>query len=591
MATIFERNYRLGIVVDIAKALAPPAFASYVIVHRILPPSIVGGFFYQACWHYWIIAVFWLLWDQFEQWKGRREAERMSAVYLPRVKGKWLGNLDLGITMLNGMREGYMSESLEQFFGDNETINFGVFWTDVYVSRNPAVAQTVLTQTFENFQKGSELRSAFYGMLGQGIFASDGARAKAHRAVMRPFFSKDRVRDFNTIDRYVDKALALMQERATQGLSIDVQDLFGRFTMDAAGEFLFGSKDFNTLDQPLAFPGKGDVAGWEASARGPYGELVQAFDRLQEITAIRGISGKWWALQEFWTNKTRKHSKIADSFLLPLVIKALENKKLRGDKKCDIQEGDFIDHLVDATTDIKEIRDELYNVLVASQGTTAVTLAATLYLLSLHPEVVVKAREEVMTHLPVGTPTYDDIRKMVYLRGILNEALRLFPPNPLNARTSKTATLIPGDQRTGGKPIYVPAEKRVCYIALALHSNKDIWGDNADQFVPERWVDGDKAAQRTPKPQLFAFGGGPRICPGQEFAYIEASLMLIRMFQIFDKFALRQREDAPPSSLPPKSWRGAPGRKGIEEIWPTLAVVLSIKGGVWVQMGLAQNDS
>ncbi|KAF8338720.1 uncharacterized protein EI90DRAFT_3038884 [Cantharellus anzutake] len=65
--------------------------------------------------------------------------------------------------------------------------------------------------------------------------------------------------------------------------------------------------------------------------------------------------------------------------------------------------------------------------------------------------------------------------------------------------------------------------------------------------------------------------------------------MMIRILQTFDTFTLRQKEDAPDGSYPPPSWKGAPGRKGIEEVWPGMAITLFVKGGCWVHMSPADS--
>jgi hypothetical protein len=202
--------------------------------------------------------------------------------------------------------------------------------------------------------------------------------------------------------------------------------------MDAAGEFLFGSKEFNTLDQPLPVPSSDGIDANAAGAdQGPYGESVIA---LQEIIALRSISGRWWAMREFWKDDTIGYNKFVDRFVLPLVQKALDNKMLRGEKKCDVQEGNLVDHMADTTSNVKLIRDEVsyelspmgvlslvadcvifcckFNLLIAARDTTAAMLTFTVYLLSLHPEILVKLRKEVVSIVPSGPPTFDDMRKM-----------------------------------------------------------------------------------------------------------------------------------------------------------------------------------
>ncbi|KAG8924692.1 Cytochrome P450 52A3, partial [Tulasnella sp. 417] len=107
---------------------------------------------------------------------------------------------------------------------------------------------------------------------------------------------------------------------------------------------------------------------------------------------------------------------------------------------------------------------------------------------------------------------------------------------------------------------------------------KDLWGDDADEFNPERWMDPDRARRIASDPFMFLpFNGGPRICLGQQFAYNEASFVLVRLLQKFSRITLAQDEAAPASALPPASWKEAKGRKRVEKVWPKTALTLYSK--------------
>ncbi len=151
-----------------------------------------------------------------------------------------------------------------------------------------------------------------------------------------------------------------MRERAQSGLSIDVQDLFQRFTLDTGCELFFGAKDFNTLDLPLPFPGKVELGvKGSAAPEGPNGKFLEAIDRLQELTFLRVLRGRFWAMNEFWKDEMKEYIKIVNQFVYPLVTKALEKKRVRGDRRCDADDGNLVDHLADATNDAKLIRDQV----------------------------------------------------------------------------------------------------------------------------------------------------------------------------------------------------------------------------------------
>jgi len=235
------------------------------------------------------------------------------------------------------------------------------------------------------------------------------------------------------------------------------------------------------------------------------------------------------------------------------------------------------------------IRDELLNILLASRDTTAALLTFTTYLLALHPAVFKTLREEVIKVCgPDGQPTYESVRELKYMRAVLNEVLRLFPPVPVNARSSLThaAVLPPSPFSRPNAPLYCPSNTTFLYIPLVLHRRKDLWGEDADEFKPERWIEEEGVKRFTANPMMWLpFNAGPRICLGQQFAYNEASFFLVRLLQKFDRVTLAP-ECQPEGSLPPESWKTSkvgPPRKRIEKCWPLSAITLYAKGGLWVR--------
>jgi len=236
------------------------------------------------------------------------------------------------------------------------------------------------------------------------------------------------------------------------------------------------------------------------------------------------------------------------------------------------------------TTDIFH-KSQLFNVLLAARDEVASLLTFVTYALSIHPHVTAKLREEVINIVPEGLPSFDQIREMKYLRAVINETLRLFPSVVLAGRTVKRSALLPPDRTSGGKPIFIPGnETSVLYSFMLMQRRKDLWGEDADHFIPERWTD------REVESNLFTFlpfSIGPRTCLGQSFAYNQTSFVLIRLLQVLDSFELCQKEDAPPGSYPQESWRNASGRKSMEQVWPRAAVALFVEGGLWIKPHLA----
>jgi len=212
------------------------------------------------------------------------------------------------------------------------------------------------------------------------------------------------------------------------------------------------------------------------------------------------------------------------------------------------------------------------------------------------PHVAEKLRAEVLENCgPDASATYERIKDLKYMRAVINETLRLFPPVPLNVRESRPppCLLPPSDptypkSENYGMPLYMPGSTPIIYLPLIVQRNKTLWGPDADEFDPERWIQPERVAKYVANPAMFApFSAGPRICIGQNYAYNEISYFLVKLLQQFDRFTLVPKVQ-PEGSLPPPEWQDREGRQRIEKIWPSAAMTLYVKGGMWVNFHKAK---
>ncbi|KAG9088466.1 hypothetical protein FRC07_012573 [Ceratobasidium sp. 392] len=117
-----------------------------------------------------------------------------------------------------------------------------------------------------------------------------------------------------------------------------------------------------------------------------------------------------------------------------------------------------------------------------------------------------------------------------------------------------------------------------------MHRRKDLWGPDADDFDPDRWIDERLNKYLTPNPFIFLpFNAGPRICLGQQFAYNESSFFLVRLLQRVESIDLAP-EAHPEGTLPPKRWQNGTGRQLYEKVWPRSHLTIYSNGGMWVRM-------
>jgi cytochrome P450 len=205
------------------------------------------------------------------------------------------------------------------------------------------------------------------------------------------------------------------------------------------------------------------------------------------------------------------------------------------------------------------VRDETLNILLAGRDTTASLLTSTLYALSQNPGVLARLRAEILSVVgPARAPVPDDIRAMKYLRAVLNETMRLFPPVPFNSRRTVVPAIWPS-KTPGEAPFYIPAGTRAMYSVLLMHRRADLWGPDAAVFDPERFLDPERVRILTANNFIFLpFNAGPRICLGQQFAYNEASCFLVRLLQAYS--AVQLAPDAQPVESKPR-WEGR------EKVW------------------------
>ncbi|KAF8314508.1 cytochrome P450 monooxygenase CYP63 [Clavulina sp. PMI_390] len=598
------RNYRAYVAVLFLNLLVPPLLLATLASRLLLSQD--SAWIIRALWYLLATPIYWTVRIQYGDWANRRRAKKLGAVMAPEIHGKWPGNLDTLAIFAKSRQSGYAAASIQELFdslGKNvHTINLRVLWQDGIITRDHHVMKQVLATGFDDFAKG---RSRLHDLLGDGVFNTDGAEWKAHRALTRPFFARERVTDFEHFDKYSNKVIDALRKRTEDGESIDLQDLFTRFTLDAAGEFLFGVPDFNTLDAPLPRPGQTTLGPKGSSPpetqSTPYTDFVKAFEGTLVAIAPRVMRGSLWPFWELSTNATSKYNKTISDWMRPFVRGAIEAKKARvklteknGDANIAAPDaGSLLDHIAQSTEDEKLIGDELINILLASRDTTACLLSFLIYLLALHPDKLARLREEILSEVPSGAPSYDNVRRLKYLRACLNETLRIFPPVPFNVKdTTKPTVLRTSELNPDGSPkmIYVPyANTPVRYATITMQQRKDLWGSDATEFIPERWIERESVNEITADPFKFiAFNAGPRICLGQNFAYNEASFLVIRILQNFDSFQVRQREDAPAGCLPPKEWKEKSGhRQAVEEVWPKVAATLYSRGGIWIKMKIA----
>ncbi|KAF8002599.1 hypothetical protein HF325_003564 [Metschnikowia pulcherrima] len=203
------------------------------------------------------------------------------------------------------------------------------------------------------------------------------------------------------------------------------------------------------------------------------------------------------------------------------------------------------------TKNPRVLQDQLLNIMVAGRDTTAGLLSFTMFELSRHPQVWGRLKEEVYARFGKGTAedidkiTFESLKKCEYLKWILNEALRLYPSVPVNFRDATKDTTLPvGGGKDEKSPLFVPKGTTVAYTVYYTHRLKEVYGEDAEEFKPERWASQPKLGW-----SYVPFNGGPRICLGQQFALTEASYTIVRLLQLFPNLTSAYSGPYPPKKM------------------------------------------
>lgn len=170
-----------------------------------------------------------------------------------------------------------------------------------------------------------------------------------------------------------------------------------------------------------------------------------------------------------------------------------------------------------------QLRDEVMTLVLAGHETTANALAWTFYLLGQHPPALRKLRAEIDDVLEGAMPAPEKLRAMPTLTQTIDEVLRLYPPAWVVERQANEADVIAGYR--------VEKDTVVGVSAYLIHRDPEYW-ENPEGFDPERFSP-ERSASR-PKLAYIPFGAGPRFCIGNNFALMEAQLIVARILQRVD---------------------------------------------------------
>ncbi|KAK8865776.1 hypothetical protein IAR55_000923 [Kwoniella newhampshirensis] len=561
------------------KTVVLPPLLTYLILHLATtssPNALVRIGLYVFS-----FPISYVLRSQLSSFSSTRQAKKLGAIDIPRVKGRWPLNLDILRDWARSGSEdevGRMMLLLERQYG--KTYNTRVLGEDQIISTDPPVLKHVLIDDFENFVKGQKFKDRAEAFLGDGIFNSDGERWRFHRALLRPFFHPNHV----FAQLFTPHIEAFVSSLPTSGEAFDIQARLGSLSLQIAVMWMCG-EDLSTVSSNAS-------PEWIAAKEG----LGKAMTKGQRVVGRRVKIGTVWPLFELGHDPLAEPMRVIRAFFQPIIDRAMERKRQRQASR-ESDETKFIDMLVNVTDDRKLVEDQLINVLLAARDTLTSCLTFCVYSLALHPKIAKKLQDEIIkVARQDGAITKEVIRDCKYSRAFINEVLRLFPPVPLNIRRTLRPSLLPTSK--GGAPMYMPGNTSIIIATVLLQRDKSVWGEDADVFDPERWM--GAGLGQSEREGFISWNIGPRMCLGQPFALTATHAFLVllaRHLRMLESEGAGGAEslvlahDAQPmDTVMPEAWKTPGGndgraREGRDTMWVVADVVLAIKGGLWVRIG------
>ncbi|XP_062001764.1 cytochrome P450 704C1-like [Rosa rugosa] len=395
-----------------------------------------------------------------------------------------------------------------------------IYTTD---SRN---IEHVVKTNFAHYSKGVFNKEIMCDIFGQGIFIVDGEKWKHQRKLASYEFSTRVLRDFScsVFRRSAAKLVKIIFEFSDSNRVFDMQDLLMRCTLDSIFKVGFGA-ELNCL---------------EGSSKEGI-EFMKAVDESTALTYWRFVD-PLWKLKRFLNIGSeaalKKYVKVIRDFVHQLIK---SKRELLADQKPGDDKEDILSRfLLESEKNPEEMNDKylsdiILNFMIAGKDTSANTLSWFFYMLSKNPLIQEKASQEVrnvvgLNHEAnvdefVASITDATLEQMHYLHATITETLRLYPAVPVDGRCAEIDDILPDGFR-------VKKGDGVNYMTYAMGRMPYIWGKDAEDFRPERWLK-DGIFQPESPFKFVAFHAGPRICLGKDFAYRQMKILAMALLYFF----------------------------------------------------------
>lgn len=306
-----------------------------------------------------------------------------------------------------------------------------------------------------------------------------------------------------------------LREHARHGNPFDMRELMQYYAFDVIGEITVGSR-FGLMEDAGDKSGVIDAIDGLIYNAATFGTVPEVFLAVFHVASFLKLPSPF--------------QKILDFINLNIQNRVSGKTKSREDRQ------DFLDKLLPLEKEGKATRRDTLDAcgsnVAAGSDTTAISLAAVFAYLAMHPAVLARLRQELDDAMNNGTISdpikFREAQGLPYLRAVINESLRVHPAvgAPLTRVLGKDGANLAGH--------YFPPGSEVGVNPWVMHQDEDIFGPDASQYKPERWLTDDAEKLSTMERNFLAFGAGPRVCIGKNISLLEMNKVIPQIVRKFD---------------------------------------------------------
>ncbi len=424
--------------------------------------------------------------------------------------------LDIVFEVLLSLRKQKRNASFEELFNKyGSTFKSRVYNTQKIFTIEPKNLQAVFATDFDSWGVEPVRLFFFEPFVGRGVMTTDGASWQHSRDLIRPTFSRVQLTNLSTYDVHVNRLLDLIP---SNGAIVDLKPLFEKLALDSSTELLFG-----TSTASLARNTSIDAEAF-----------LRAYNYGQSGVGRRMQLLPWNFLtrdQQFW-----RSCATARAFVAKCVQENIKrySKGLSSVRKPVTSKLVLAQELLATTRDVTDITNQLLNVFLPAHDATAVALTNIFFHLARHPNVYTALSREVTTRTSKDSDfewTFERLKSCRYLQNVMRETFRLNPSIGQMNRAALRDTILPtGGGPDGTSPIFVKKGTVLTTSFYALHRLPFYFGADANEWRPERWDD-----LKVEHWSYLPFGGGPRICIGQQLALTEVGYAVVKIVARFPR--------------------------------------------------------